>query len=114
MTPWPCTSPSRRSSWASPEVAKAAEAKEAAKERFEKIRRGESVSGGGLGKRTDLRALLHSLLTPSQIRHGELLASLTRAEFETLTYDSAVDAANRASEKEIDREVRRNIRARQP
>lgn len=92
------------------EAARAAEAAEAAKARLEKIRRGETVSGG-LGKTPDLRTLLKEAgWTSSQLRRCELLASLTKAEFETLIEQipDRLDEMDRASK----RDARRIIRAR--
>ena len=71
------------------EAAKAAERREAARERLEKIKRGESLNGG-LGKRPDLRAMLKSMVTPDQFRLVELSAkvNLTDAEFATMVAHS--------------------------
>ncbi len=95
-----------------PEVAKAAERVEVARSRVEKLRRGETVSGG-LGKRPDIDvvAILKAAgWTPSDFRHARLLWSLSKAEFETVSKrtDSS-DAVDRA----FDREARRIIRARE-
>jgi hypothetical protein len=94
-----------------PEVAKAAARVEIARSRLEKLRRGETISGG-LGKRldTDVVAILQAAgWMPSDFRHARLLWSLSKAEFETVTKrtDSS-DAVDRA----FDREARRIIRAR--
>ncbi len=94
-----------------PEVATAAERVEVARSRLEKLRRGESVSGG-LGKRLDIDvvAILKAAgWTPSDFRHARLLWSLSKAEFETvMKRTDSSDAVDRA----FDREARRIIRAR--
>jgi hypothetical protein len=99
-----------------PEVAKAADAKEAAKERLEKIKRGESVAGG-FGKPMDYRQFVAILKaagwTPRDFRRMKLMGKLTRAEFETFDNEYVAEAASEASDKAIDREARRIIRARQ-
>jgi hypothetical protein len=68
-----------------PSVAESTARHEAAKDRLEKIRRGESVAGG-LGKPLDYRQFVAILKeagwTPSNMRHAELLATLSDAEFE--------------------------------
>jgi hypothetical protein len=94
-----------------PEVAKAAEKVEVARNRLEKLRRGEDVAGG-LGKPFDTRAaLLAAGFAPSFLRRCELMASLTTAEFEMMlerTLDKGIKAADRIR----DSEARRIIRAR--
>ena len=90
---------------------KAAERREAAKDRVEKIKRGENVEGG-LGKRIDLRAMLKGILTPDQFRRVELVGSLRKAEFETLLDDAHLKRVSEAGDKVADREARRTIRAR--
>jgi hypothetical protein len=94
---------------AAPMVSDADEALEAIKGRREKIRRGENVAGG-LGKPLDMRAaLIAAGFEPDQLRRAELLASLTKAEFETLlARTNASELVNKAS----DREARRILRAR--
>ena len=98
-----------------PEAANAAEKREAAKVRLEKIRRGEDVAGG-LGKRftyEDAVAMLKAMgWTPKDFRRMELQGRLTDAEFETLLATTS-DTGIEASEKVFDREARRTIRARQ-
>ena len=96
------------------QAAKAAEAGEraqAAKDRLERIRRGESVPGG-LGKPFDVRAALKAAgFTERDQRRCELLANLTEAEMKQAGAKAGtevVDAADRA----IEREARRIIRAR--
>ena len=67
-----------------PKVAEAAERAEAARARLAKLARGEKVDGG-LGKRLDIEAMFKAAgFTPSTMRRAELVASLTKAEFETL------------------------------
>jgi hypothetical protein len=95
-------------------VAQAAEAEEraqAAKDRLERIRRGESVPGG-LGKPFDVRAALKAEgFKERDLRRMWLLASLTEAEMKQVSVKvgaEVVDAADRA----IKREARRIIRAR--
>ena len=92
-------------------AAEAGERAQAAKDRLERIRRGESVPGG-LGKPFDVRAALKAAgLTERDLRRMRLLASLTEAEMKQAsakTCAEVVDAADRAAE----REARRIIRAR--
>ena len=94
-----------------PRVAEAGERAQAAKDRPERIRRGESVPGG-LGKPFDVRAALKAAgFTERDQTRCELLASLTEAEMKQArakTCAEVVDAADRA----IEREARRIIRAR--
>ena len=94
-----------------PKAAEAGERAQAAKDRLERIRRGESVPGG-LGKPFDVRAALKAAgFTERDHRRCELLASLTEAEMKPASAKAGaevVDAADRA----IEREVRRIIRAR--
>ena len=90
-----------------PEVAKAAEKVEAARNRPEKLQRGEDVAGG-LGKRLDLRALIKAAgLTPSMVRRAQLFASLTEAEFEALLTPEQMNRRTDAEDKAFDREARR-------
>jgi hypothetical protein len=94
--------------------AKAAEEAEAARSKRERLKRGESVRGG-LGKPLgydDMVAILKAAgFTPRDFRRLEMAGSLTKAEFATwLEYIPAqLDAAERAS----DRELRRIVRARE-
>jgi hypothetical protein len=94
-----------------PKAADAGERAQAAKDRLERIRRGESVPGG-LGKPFDVRAALKAEgFTERDLRRTRLLASLTEAEMKQAsakTCAEVVDAADRA----IEREARRIIRAR--
>jgi hypothetical protein len=94
-----------------PKAAEAGERAQAAKDRLERIRRGESVPGG-LGKPFDVRAALEAAgFTERDLRRMRLLASLTEAEMKQAsakTCAEVVDAADRAAE----REARRIIRAR--
>ena len=98
-------------------AASAAEAGERAadaKDRLERIRRGESVPGG-LGKPLDVRATARRRLgmTERELRRFELLASLTRAELETVLRNREADPKRFDGEdRAIDREARRIIRAR--
>jgi hypothetical protein len=67
-----------------PKAAEAEERAQAAKDRLERIRRGESVPGG-LGKPFDAeRALKAAGFTERDLRRIRLMASLTQAEFATL------------------------------
>jgi hypothetical protein len=94
---------------AAPAVAEAEEKVQAAKNRLERLNRGETVSGG-LGKRLDFEAALKAAgFTARQLRRMSLLASLTKAEFQhLLAVVSFADAGSKATE----REARRIIRAR--
>jgi hypothetical protein len=93
------------------EVAKAAEKVETARNRLEKLRRGEDVSGG-LGKRLDISAMLKAAgITRRLQRKAMLFSSLTKAEFETLlerTTHKGIEAGERITEGE----ARRILRAR--
>jgi hypothetical protein len=92
-------------------AAEAGERAQAAKDRLERIRRGESVPGD-LGKPFDAeRALKAAGFTERDLRRMRLLASLTEAEMKQAsakTCAEVVGAADRAAE----REARRIIRAR--
>ena len=94
-----------------PKAAEAGERAQAAKDRLERIRRGESVPGG-LGKPFDVRAALKAEgFTERDLSRMRLLASLTEAEMKQASAKASaevVDAADRA----IEREARRIIRAR--
>jgi hypothetical protein len=95
-----------------PEVAKAAEKVEVARSKREKLKRGEAVAGG-LGKRLDLDALIKAAgLTPSMLRRARLFASMTEAEFEALHAPTVTTRWIDATDKIVEREARRVIRAR--
>jgi hypothetical protein len=92
-----------------PRVADADEKVEAAKSRLEKLKRGESVSGG-LGKKFDVVAAMKAAgWTPSMMRHARLLASRTEAELKQAISRAHVSGA---VDRAVNREVRRIIRAR--
>jgi hypothetical protein len=93
-----------------PEVAKAAERREAARDRLAKIKRGENVDGGLFSKPIDAVAILKAAgWTPRNFRRVELTRKLTEAEFEAaLANTKSAEAADKAFE----REARRIIRAR--
>jgi hypothetical protein len=92
-----------------PRVEEAGENVQAARDRLERLKRGESVSGG-LGKRLDFEAELKAAgFTTRQLRRMRLLGSLTKAEFEQML--AAVHFAD-ATSKAAERETRRIIRAR--
>ena len=96
-----------------PAAANAAENRDAAKDRLERIKRGEAVAGG-LGKRFDPIAMLKAMgWTPKDFRQMELQGSLTNAEFETLFEPPRSTRWLDALDEAFDREVRRIIRARQ-
>jgi hypothetical protein len=92
-----------------PGAADASEHASAARERMEKIKRGERVAGG-IGKRIDFDAVLKAAgFTPGQMRRMALFGRLTDAEFKTmLARSKAVEASDKAAE----REARRILRAR--
>ena len=96
------------------QAAKAAEAGEraqAAKDRLERIRRGESVPGG-LGKPLDVeRALKAEGFTERDLRRMRLMASLTKAEFATLCEQTRTKEID-ANHKVVEREARRIIQTR--
>lgn len=98
-----------------PEVANAAERHDAAKDRLEKIRRGENVEGG-LGARfeyDDMIAMLKAMgFTPRDFRRTKLMHSLTEAEFEALFKPPHSTRWLKAPSDAVDREARRIIRAR--
>jgi hypothetical protein len=76
-----------------------------AKERLEKIKRGESVAGG-LGKKMDREAMIKAMgITENDALHFMRIASLTEAELKLLPGVEAMDKAKR-------RAVRRILRAR--
>ena len=92
-------------------AAQAAERAAAAKERLERIKRGESVSGG-LGKRLDFEKLMlrEAGVTPSLLKRAKLLASLTVEEFERFLKKKQVGFE--AMDKAMYREARQILRAR--
>ena len=93
-----------------PKAAEAGERAQAAKDRLERIRRGESAPGG-LGKPFDVRAAFKAEgFTERDLRRMRLMASLTKAEFATLceqTRTKEIDAIYKVS-----REARRIIQTR--
>ena len=90
-------------------AAEAGERAQAAKDRLEKIRRGEDVAGG-LGKPFDVeRALKAAGWTPSDFRRARLQWSLSTAAFETALANMNAAAA---VDKAFGREARRIIRTR--
>jgi hypothetical protein len=94
---------------AAPTLVEAEENVKTAKDRLERLKRGETVSGG-LGKRLDFEAELKAAgFTTRQLRSMRLLGSLTKAEFEQMLV--AVHFAD-ATSKAAERETRRIIRAR--
>jgi hypothetical protein len=96
-----------------PEVERAAERVEVARNRLEKLKRGEDVADG-LGKPPDIVAVLKAAgWTPSMMRRGRLLNSLTETEFK-MVLESSHSAAKAAADKATEREARRIIRARKP
>jgi hypothetical protein len=95
-----------------PEVAKAAEKVEVARNKREKLKRGEVVSGG-LGKRVDLRAIIKAAgITPSLLRRIRLFGRLTPTEFEALHALEPMHQRIEAGDRLVERETRRIIRAR--
>jgi hypothetical protein len=94
-------------------AADAAEKRDAARERLVKLARGESVAGG-LGKKLDREAAAKQAgLTAKDIRRAARYASLDEVEFNT-AFEQADPgkAATEASDKAMDREVRRVLRQR--
>jgi hypothetical protein len=92
-----------------PRVEEAGENVQAARDRLERLKRGESVSGG-LGKKFDVVAAMKAAgWTPSMMRHARLLASLTEAELKQAISRAHVSGA---VDRAVNREVRRIIRAR--
>ena len=94
---------------AEPARAEAEENVKAAKDRLDRLRQGETVSGG-LGNRLDFEAELKAAgFTSRQLRRMRLLGSLTKTEFEQMA--AAVHRAD-ATSMVAEREARRIIRAR--
>jgi hypothetical protein len=91
-------------------AAHASEQLETAKNRLQRLRQGESVSGG-LGKKFDAVAAMKAAgITPSMLRRMRLFNGLTETEFELLLETSRwIDAAD----KVVERDARRIIRTRQ-
>ncbi len=88
-------------------AADAGEKLETAKNRLQRLQRGESVSGG-LGKKLDMAAGI----TPGHLRRMRLYGSLTKTEFESLLEPTWMKRRLEAADRVFDREVRRIIRAR--
>jgi hypothetical protein len=92
-------------------AAESGEQAQAAKDRLDRIRLGESVPGG-LGKPFDVeRALKAAGWTPSDFRRARLLASLTEAEMKQASAKTCTEVVD-AADKAIERVARRIIRAR--
>ena len=92
-------------------AAEAGERAQAAKDRLERIRRGESVPGG-LGKPFDVRAALKAEgFTERDLRRMRLLASLTEAEMQQASAKAGAEVVG-AADRAIEREARRVIRER--
>jgi hypothetical protein len=93
-------------------AAEAGEQIETAKNRLQRLRQGESVSGG-LGKRFDVVAAMKAAgITPRMLQRMRLFGSLAPAEFEALFEPAASKRWIEARDKVLDREARRIIRAR--
>jgi len=91
-------------------AAEAAERAAVAKDRLERIKRGETVPGG-LGKRLDFEKLMREAgITPSLLKRMKLLGSLTDEEFESFLEKN--HAGFEAMDKAMDREARQILRAR--
>jgi uncharacterized membrane protein len=94
-----------------PRLAEAGEWAQAAKDRLERIRRGENVPGG-LGKPFDVRAALKAAgFTERDLRRMRLLASLTETEMKQASATAGAEAAD-AADRAVVREARRIIGAR--
>jgi hypothetical protein len=94
-----------------PKAAEAGERAQAAKNRLERIRRGENVPGG-LGKPFDVRAALKAEgFTERDLRRMRLLASLTEAEMKQASAKAGAEVVG-AADRAIKHEARRIIRAR--
>jgi hypothetical protein len=93
-------------------AAAASEQLETAKNRLQRLRQGESVSGG-LGKKFDgVAAMKAAGITPRMLRRMRLFNGLTVAEFETLSEPAASKRWIDAGDKAFEREARRIIWAR--
>jgi hypothetical protein len=91
--------------------AEAAKRADAAKERLERIRRGESVPGG-LEKRADFERLMKEAgITPSLLKRMKLLGTLTAEEFESFL--EKIHVGFEAMDKAMDREARQILQARE-
>jgi hypothetical protein len=91
-------------------AAEAAERAAVAKDRLERIKRGETVPSG-LGKRLDFAKLMRKAgITPSLLKRAELLGSLTAEEFEGFLEKKHVGFE--AMDKAMNREARQILRAR--
>lgn len=84
------------------EMVKAAEARDDARARRERLDRGEDVAGG-LGKKLTRADIIKALgWSPSEVRHAERLASLDEREFEEWLQDRS-----RLADDRIDRKLLR-------
>ena len=93
-------------------AADAGEKLETAKNRLQRLQRGESVSGG-LGKKLDIVAIMKAAgITPGDLRRMRLYGSLTKTEFESLLEPTRMKRRLEAADRVFDREARRIIRAR--
>jgi hypothetical protein len=94
-------------------AADASEKLETAKNRLQRLQRGESVAGG-LGKKFDVAAAMKAAgITPRLMKRARLLSSLTETEFESLLEPTRMKRRIDAEDKAFDREARRIIRARE-
>ena len=92
-------------------AADAGEKLETAKNRLQRLQRGESVSGG-LGKKLDIVAVMRAAgITPGDLRRMRLYGSLTKTEFESLLEPTRMTRRLEAADRVFDREARRIIRA---
>ena len=85
---------------------------ETAKNRLQRLQRGESVAGG-LAKKFDVAAAMNAAgITPRLMKRARLLNSLTETGFESLLDPARMKRRIDAEDKAFDRDVRRIIRAR--
>jgi hypothetical protein len=83
-----------------------------AKDRLQRLQRGESVAGG-LGKKLDIVAMMKAAgITPKQMERLRLFSNLTETEFESLFEPTRTKRWIDAGDKVFEREARRIIRAR--
>jgi hypothetical protein len=93
-------------------AADASEKLETAKDRLQRLSRGESVAGG-LDKKFNIQAAMKATgITPSMLRRMRLFNTLTETEFGSLLEPAQMKRRFDAMDKAIEREARRMIRTR--
>jgi hypothetical protein len=93
-------------------AADAGEKLETAKDRLQRLSRGESIAGG-LGKKLDIAAAMKVAgATPGMLRRMRLFGGLTETEFGSLLEPARMKRRIDAQDRAVEREARRIIRAR--